>query len=49
MEKNNLFKNVKTLTFISSESCNLNCKYCEIAKDATMTHAAETIKVKESL
>lgn len=49
MDKNNLFKNVKTLTFISSESCNLNCKYCEIAKDATLSHAQETIKVKESL
>lgn len=49
MDKNNLFKHVRTLTFISSESCNLNCKYCEIAKDATISHHAEAIKVKESL
>lgn len=46
---NNLFKNVKTLTFISSESCNLNCKYCEIAKDVTTSHKDEVLKVRESL
>ena len=49
MDKDKLFKHVKNLTFISSESCNLNCKYCEISKDATSTHREEAIKVKESL
>lgn len=29
-----MFKNIKQINFITSEACNLNCSYCEIAKRA---------------
>ena len=40
---------IKHLTFISSESCNLNCSYCEIAKSHSENHMSEARKVKEAL
>lgn len=41
---------VGCLTLISSESCNLNCKYCEIAKAISKEkHAAITCEISNSL
>ena len=41
--------NINTLTLITSESCNLQCKYCEIAKNINPeTHNLITKKIKES-
>lgn len=44
----NIFEDIHHLTFISSEACNLNCTYCELAKIATKTHQNENEKIKES-
>ena len=44
-----MFEKLTTVTFISSESCNLNCSYCEIAKNASPSHLAEAEKVREAL
>ena len=40
---------ITNLTLISSESCNLQCKYCEIAKSSTVNHQSEAKKVRASL
>lgn len=41
---------IRHITLISSESCNLNCSYCEIAKSASIYHNKEQAKkVKESI
>ena len=43
-------KQIKNITLISSESCNLNCSYCEIAKSSALFHnKIEAKKVKDSL
>lgn len=44
-----MFENINSITFIISESCNLNCSYCEIAKRETSFHLKEVDKIRESL
>lgn len=47
--KNLLYQDVTDITFISSELCNLNCSYCEIAKSSNHEiHALENEKIKQS-
>jgi len=42
-----MYKNLNKLTLITSESCNLNCSYCEIAKNSNhQSHLEETLKIK---
>lgn len=43
-----MFENLDKIVFISSESCNLHCSYCHLAKKATQCHQKETEKIKES-
>ena len=49
MNINNMFSQINNITFISSESCNLHCKYCEIAKNATSSHKEENEKLDIAL
>ena len=43
-------KQIQHITLISSESCNLNCSYCEIAKSANLNYNKEQgKKVKDSI
>ena len=43
-------KNINRLVFFTSETCNLNCKYCAIAKSAIHDYSLEeTQKIKQSL
>lgn len=44
-----LFQNLVTLVFMSSESCNLNCQYCEIAANSHSAHMQEAKNVREAL
>lgn len=48
-ENKTLFPDVQELTFITSESCNLNCKYCELSMNSTKSHAKEVQNVKQAL
>lgn len=48
-ENKTLFPDVQELTFITSESCNLNCKYCELSMNSTPSHAQEVKNVREAL
>jgi len=48
-KKKLMFEQVKKIVFITSESCNLNCKYCEISKNSTKNHFEEAKKVKQAL
>lgn len=41
-------EDIKSLTFYSSESCNLNCSYCHLAKN-NINHQNENSLIKESL
>ena len=44
-----MYEDIVDLTFISSELCNLNCAYCELAKNAITTyHESENEKIKEA-
>lgn len=44
------FKEIKHITLISSESCNLNCSYCELAKSVSIYYDKEqSKKVKENI
>lgn len=45
----NFAKHIRCLTLFSSESCNLNCSYCEIAKSAKGISFKEAEKVKVAL
>ena len=48
-EQNIKLDKINSLTLITSESCNLRCKYCEISKSINPeTHALITKKIKES-
>ena len=44
----NLDKENLKISLISSEQCNLNCKYCEIAKTVSQSHIKENILLKNS-
>ena len=45
-----MYENLNKLTLITSESCNLNCSYCEIAKNSNhQSHLEETLKIKQAL
>lgn len=45
-----MFKNIEALTLISSEACNLNCSYCNIAKEVDpKKHAIIAQEVKNAL
>lgn len=44
-----MYENLSDITFISSELCNLNCSYCEIAKSSNQhIHIAENEKIKQA-
>lgn len=44
-----IFQELTELTFISSELCNLNCSYCEIAKNSSHSlHNKENEKIKQA-
>lgn len=42
------FRDISSLTLISSESCNLNCSYCKIAKMEHGFHQKEAQELRES-
>lgn len=42
------FRDISSLTLISSESCNLNCSYCKIAKMENGFHQKEAQELRES-
>ncbi len=42
------FRDITSLTLISSESCNLNCSYCKIAKMEHGFHQKEAQELRES-
>ena len=45
-----MFEKINKITFISSESCNLNCSYCELAKNAIKSSGIIiNKKIKEDL
>ena len=44
-----MFENIAKIVFITSESCNLNCKYCEISKNSNKNHLKEQEKIKQAL
>lgn len=45
-----MFNNIEALTIISSEACNLNCSYCNIAKELDpKKHAIIASEVKKTL
>lgn len=44
-----MFKNIEEIVFITSESCNLHCSYCHLAKHATERHWQETQNIKNAL
>ena len=44
-----MFEKINSITFITSESCNLQCSYCEIAKRESKLHLIEAQKIKDSL
>ena len=44
----NFNPNITSLTFISSESCNLNCSYCNLAKNSK-EHIEEAKATKDAL
>lgn len=47
MEK--IYQDLTNITFVSSELCNLNCSYCEIAKSSNFKyHTSENEKIKQS-
>ena len=45
---NNIFNNIRALTLITSESCNLNCAYCKIAETSNILHTGEVKKLRQS-
>lgn len=45
---NNIFNNIRALTLITSESCNLNCAYCKIAETSNILHTEEVKKLRQS-
>ncbi len=49
MNLENMFSKINNITFVSSESCNLQCKYCEIAKNSTISHKEENKKINQAL
>ena len=48
MNNNLTIKNIEAITYISSESCNLNCSYCKIAKITSDKHKKEAENVRKS-
>ncbi len=45
-----MFDKLSKITFMTSESCNLKCSYCEIAKNSSdHTHKEEVENIKKSL
>lgn len=44
-----MWERLSKITFISSESCNLNCSYCEISKNKSEFHLQEAEKVRKAL
>lgn len=39
----------KILTLISSETCNLHCRYCEIASTTAKAHQSENLKIRQAM
>ena len=44
-----MFEHINRITFVSSESCNLKCSYCELAKSSIDFHLAEAEKVRQAI
>lgn len=47
-KKKNIYQHLTSVTFISSEECNLHCSYCELAKNASNKCNTENEKIKQS-
>ena len=39
----------KILTLISSEACNLQCRYCEISATTAKAHQNENLKIRQAM